>query len=143
VTPVKWVPWVLSMALSALAARSASASVVNVQFHGAIDTVLNPELLAGSDIGIGTLFSGDVFVDSTGATLLPAGAAYPGSPAVLLAGAGLTSIVQVDAEVGTVARGDPAPAAELILVVQPALHRTGLDRLLLHRPRRLDLVPRG
>jgi PEP-CTERM motif-containing protein len=103
---VKWVPWALSVALAALAARSASAAIVNVQFHGTIDTVLHPELLAGSDIGIGTLFSGDVFVDSDGASVVPAGTAYPGSPAIVVEGPGLTSLVEVDAEIG-IGHGDP------------------------------------
>jgi len=103
---MKWLPWVLSLALAALAARSASAGIVEVQFHGTIDTVLHPELLAGSDIGVGSLFIGDVLVDSDEASVLPAGTAHPGSPAVVLGGPGQPSLVDVFAGLG-LPHGDP------------------------------------
>ena len=90
----------LLVSLVLLLAPPASASTVNVQFHGTIDTVLHPELLDGSEIAVGSLFIGDVTVFGDGAGFVPADVLYPGSPAFFVQGSSGLPLVDVFAEVG-------------------------------------------
>lgn len=90
----------LLLPLALLVASAASATTVDLQFHGTIETLVHPELLEGSGIQVGSLFGGQLVVYGDGAELYPADALYPGGPA-FYAQTSMPFLVGLFGEVGT------------------------------------------